>query len=126
MKFPRSYCLALLAAARDHERDGWQSVAASLRAWSSSVSSRATLRFALASCGVDWDPDALAAHLDTADQRARGNVCESREHVRGSSPNVNKLLAAPDDPWQCPSCGAVYCRECETEGADCAACRGSR
>lgn len=113
VKFPGSYRLHLLVAARDHERDGHTEDAATMRRLAPLVDSCPRLHVALELCVPEWDPATLIAHLDTADQRARGNVCESAHHDA-----VN--------PWQCPSCGAVYCRECETEGDDCAACRGSR
>lgn len=112
MKFPASYRLQLLAAARDHERDGHTDDAATMRKLAPRVTDRTLLHVALELCVPEWDTATLVAHLDTADARARGETCESGAHLRG--PAV--------DPWQCPSCGAVYCRACEAEGPDCVAC----
>lgn len=122
MRFPRSFALALLTAARDHERDGFVDVAAHLRQWAGIVASRDGMFFALAICpDVEWDGATILAHLDAAEDRARGDRCESNRHVTLVASDMPPGFAL--DPWQCPHCGAVYCRACEPEGANCAACK---
>lgn len=61
----------LLLAADAHERDGWVEIAHAMRRRAWAVTGRRTLETVLRATVGEWDEDAMAQHLDAADDAAR-------------------------------------------------------